>query len=152
MGKTTFLRDIMYQIYKNKYCLNCLLIDERYEIAGLNSFKSQFDVGIFTDILSGCKKQYGFENGIRSMSPDIIFTDEISTSEDCVAIENAISSGVSIVTTTHSRNLNEFIIKPIFKRIIENKYFKRFIVLSKRKGVGTIDGLYDENYKLLYRD
>ncbi|MBQ8749124.1 MAG: stage III sporulation protein AA [Clostridia bacterium] len=152
LGKTTILRDIIYQIYKNNYALNSLILDERYEIAGSCEGQAQFNLGAFTDIISGCKKQFGFEMGIRSMNPDVIFTDEIATFDDIKAIDYAMASGVSVVATTHSRNLNELLKKPNFTELLTNKTFKRFIVLSKNKGIGTIDGLYDENYKLLYRD
>ena len=152
LGKTTILRDLIYQIYKNHYAINSLVLDERYEIAGFCDGQAQYNLGAFTDVLSGCKKQYGFENGIRSMSPEIIFTDEIASFDDVKAIEYAVSCGVSIVATTHSKNLNEFLNKPNFKGLIENKVFSRYIVLSKTKGIGTIDGLYDENYQMIYRD
>lgn len=152
MGKTTFLRDIVYQIYKNKIALNCLILDERYEIAGLCDGKPQFNLGSFTDVLSGCKKQYGFECGIRSMNPDIIFTDELATINDVYAVEYAINCGISVIATTHSKNITELIGKPSFAKLIDNKLFKRYIVLNKLKGVGTIEGVYDENLKLLYRD
>ena len=152
LGKTTMLRDIIFQIYKNNYALNSLVLDERYEIAGFCDGQAQFNLGAFTDILSGCKKQYGFECGIRSMNPDIIFTDEIATVEDIKAIEYAQACGVSVVATTHSKNLSELMKKPNFEGILKDKVFKRFIVLSKNKGIGTVDGLYDENFKLIYRD
>ena len=38
------------------------------------------------------------------------------------------------------------------KEILVDKIFKRFVVLSCRHGQGTIDGIYDDNYKLLYRE
>lgn len=152
LGKTTLLRDIIYQIYSNHFAINSLVLDERYEIAGFCDGQAQYNLGAFTDVLSGCKKQYGFECGIRSMSPEIIFTDEIATAEDVNAIQYAISSGVSIVATTHAKNLNEFLKKVNFKTLIENKVFSRYIVLSKSKGIGTIEGLYDENYQMIYKD
>lgn len=152
LGKTTMLRDIIFQIYKNNYALNCLILDERYEIAGFCEGRAQFNLGAFTDVISGTKKQYGFECGIRSMNPDIIFTDEIATNNDIRAIEYANSCGVSVVATTHAKNINELLKKQNFQSIFENKVFTRFIVLSKSKGVGTIEGLYDENFKLIYKD
>lgn len=151
VGKTTFLRDLIYQIYTNKFFINSLVLDERYEISGLNS-DNDIELGCFTDILRGVKKEYGFINGIRSMSPDVIFTDEIATLNDIEAIKYACSCGVKIVATIHAKDMQELKDKSNFKELLDNKIFRRFVILSKRKGVGTIEGVYDEEGNLFYRD
>ena len=152
MGKTTFLRDLVWQIYNNNFALNSLILDERYEIAGMHEGASQYNIGGFVDVLSGVKKRYGFEVGIRAMNPNIIFTDELATIEDINAVEYANACGVSVVATVHSKNISALKLKPNFEAIIDNKIFKRYIVLSNRNGLGTIDGIYDENLNLLYRE
>ena len=37
-----------------------------------------------------------------------------------------------------------------FKSMIDRKYFKRYIVLSKDRGLGTIEGVYNENLNRIY--
>ena len=39
--------------------------------------------------------------------------------------------------------------KQAFSKVLENKVFKRFIVLSSRNGPGTIEGIYDENFRCI---
>lgn len=152
VGKTTFLRDLIYQIYENDYALNCLVLDERYEIAGMTEGKCQFNLGNFVDVMSGVKKKYGFEVGIRSMNPNIIFTDELATESDISSIEYATACGVSVVATAHSENITSLRKKPNFERVIKEKMFDRYIVLSNRNGLGTIEGVYDANFNLLFKE
>ena len=40
------------------------------------------DVGKFTDIIQFGNKKTGFENGIRTMNPNVIVTDEICNKDD----------------------------------------------------------------------
>jgi len=148
-GKTTLIRDIVCQLSNKGYCYNVLLVDERYEIA--NAFEGQptLNVGGFCDVLSGCYKNFAFENGIRSMRPDIIVTDEISNQNDYSAIRYASSCGVNILASVHASNLDDLKIKEGFEELIKNKVFNRYIVLSLRDGPGTIEGIYDENLRFI---
>jgi stage III sporulation protein AA len=152
-GKTTILRDLVYQFYKHNFAYNCLVIDERYEIASCNNMgDNQFDLGDFCDIISGSSKQFGLENGIRSMRPDIVFTDEIANDNDIKSINYAIGCGVAVITTVHSKNIETLKSKPYLIDMLNDKIFDRYIVLSNRKGVGTYEGIYDKNFNLLYMD
>ena len=152
VGKTTFLRDLIYQIYDNNYALNCLVLDERYEIAGMTECKCQFDIGNFVDVMSGVKKKYGFEVGIRSMNPNVIFTDELATDMDISSVEYAIACGVGVVATVHSENITSLKKKPNFEKVIKEKMFDRYVVLSNRNGLGTVEGVYDANFNLIFRE
>jgi len=151
-GKTTFLRDFIFQLSERKYALNVLVIDERYEIANIKDGIPQFDLGYCADIMSGISKNDGFERGIRTMGCDVIFVDEIGDDKDFTAMEYSLTCGVSIVATAHCESLEELKRKPGFFKLLQNKIFNRFIILSNRKGQGTIEGIYDGNYKLLYRE
>ncbi len=148
-GKTTIIRDILHLLTKKKYCYNILLVDERYEIASSYNGTTQLDVGEYTDIISGSTKHYGFEYGVRSMSPDIVVTDEVYSFRDLEAIESIASTGVKILTSVHGLNLDDIKNKQTFLKVLENKIFKRFVVLSSRKGPGTIEGIYDENFRCI---
>ena len=88
----------------------------------------------------------GFENGIRSLSPDLIVTDEIGQEEDIDAIIYAITSGISVLATTHADSMETFLKKPLFQKVIKEKIFKRYVLLSKRNGPGTFEGVYNENF------
>lgn len=143
-GKTTFLRDFVYQLSERMMMQNVLLLDERGEL----------DVGInsnFTDKIAFSSKKIGFENGIRSLAPDIIVTDEIGQEDDIDAIEFASGCGVKILASSHCDDIETFSKKLLFKKLIDQKIFKRFVLLSKRNGPGTLEGVYDENFARVYR-
>ena len=138
-GKTTFLRDFVNQLDERNIPLNILLLDERGEL----------DFGIksnFVDKIAFSNKKTGFENGIRSLAPDLIVTDELGHEDDVEAVRFACTSGVKILATTHCESMENFVKKPMFQTIIKEKLFKRYVFLSKRNGPGTFEGVYDENF------
>lgn len=150
-GKTTILRDIIRQLSNGTASMGFKgkkvgLIDERNEIAACSIGVPKNDVGIRTDVLDGCPKAEGILIMIRSMSPEVIATDEIGRSEDGAAILDAINAGVKIITTIHGSGIEDFLRKPALEKLHSN-LFERYIVMSRRNGVGTIEVILDENYK-----
>ncbi len=149
-GKTTFLRDFIYQINEHNLPVNILIADERNEIASVVSGEPNIDLGGFCDIYTNCTKKFAFKNGIRSMNPDIIITDEIDLDNDINSILEAINSGVKVVATIHAKDLKDLRRKPNFDYILNEKMFSRFVVLSKDDGVGTLNNIYDEKLNCIY--
>ena len=66
-GKTTFIRDICYQLGQKNFPLNVLILDERNEISASIKGVPTMNIGKFSDVLLYSNKKIGFENGIRSM-------------------------------------------------------------------------------------
>ncbi len=147
VGKTTILRDLCMQISKKRKDLNILLLDERQEISACSDGIPQLNVGIFTDIISSGKKSINILNGIRSMSPNIIVADEIGNIDDLKAIEYAVNCGVSVIASLHSKDIIEFQKKNEFENLINNRAFKRIVVLSQTNGKGTIENIYDDYFR-----
>lgn len=141
-GKTTFLRDFIYQLSERNYAYNVLVLDERGEL----DIGQKGCIGSFSDKISFARKVIGFENGIRSLSPNIIVTDELGQKEDIDAILYAINSGVKIFASIHSDSLENLSKKPFFKPILAEKVFQRYVLLSLRNGPGTVEGVYNENF------
>jgi stage III sporulation protein AA len=153
-GKTTLLRDLVRKLSScgedNLFSgMKVSLIDERSEIAACSMGKARNDVGIRTDVLDGCPKAEGIIMMIRSMSPDIIATDEIGRKEDADAITDAVNAGVKVITTIHGSNIEDFLNKQDLNRIREG-VFERYIVLSRKKGVGTLEAVLDGKYNVLF--
>lgn len=148
-GKTTFLRDLLFQLSLRNICFNALVLDERGEIAG--GEKTNLLESNFCDVLSFVSKPEGFVVGIRALSPSIVVCDELGTKEDCFAVEYAGNCGVGVVATIHAKNLLELKQKPNFESVLQKKIFKRFVVLSCREGPGTLEAIYDENFQLLLK-
>jgi stage III sporulation protein AA len=155
-GKTTLLRDIIRQLSYGvpEYGLKGFkigLVDERSEIACCHEGVPQNDVGIRTDVIDSCPKGLGMMMLLRSMSPDIIATDEIGKPEDAVAIEEALNAGVTIITTAHGSSLEELKKRPTLKELMEINVFKRFLILGFSNGVGSLEKVINgKNFSVLY--
>jgi len=147
-GKTTFLRDLAWQISDKYYLLNTLILDERGEIAATHLGENQLDVGA-SDVITGASKSYGFENGIRSMRPDVIITDEVATNEDVDMIRLASRSGVGIIASVHASGIDEIRLKPYFSDLLNEGVFERYVVLGTGENLGKIAGVYDRNLRLM---
>ncbi len=148
-GKTTFLRDLAVQVNNSYPQMNTLILDERGEIAASYLGDNQLFVGQRTDVITGGSKSFGFENGIRSMSPNCIVTDEIATQQDAEMIQIASRSGVSVLASAHATDLDEIRNKPAFKKLIEEGVFERYVVLTTKDTAGTVVGVYDANMRVL---
>lgn len=143
-GKTTLLRDLTRQLSNGLPKLNFSgsqigVVDERGEIGGSYRGVAQNQVGIRTDLLTDCPKPAGMILLIRSMSPEVIITDEIGSREDVQAIREAVNAGVKIITSIHGRDLAEIKRRPNLEELLNQKIFQRYIILSRREGPGTIE-------------
>ncbi|MBQ8761978.1 MAG: stage III sporulation protein AA, partial [Clostridia bacterium] len=149
-GKTTFIRDLCYQFSTKFLATNILVLDERGEIGCCLDGVPQMDLGGNVDILTNCSKSFGLECGIRTMNPEVIFLDEIANEIDAYSLNYAVGSGVKIVATAHSNNLESLYKKPYLKHLFNEKVFDRIVILSSRNGAGTLEYIYNENKNCLY--
>ena len=155
-GKTTMLRDIIRTI-SNGILNNNLqgkkvgLVDERGEIAAVYNGTPQNDVGMRTDIMNNCSKSLGLTMLIRTMSPEIVTTDEIGGEEDFTAIEYAASLGINGIFTIHGNNLEQMMINKNIRKIVQSNIFERIIFLDKNeKGkINDIYALEDGKYNII---
>ncbi len=137
VGKTTMLRDIARQfssggsgVRPRKVCI----ADERSEITGAHFGVPLLDVGPRTDVMDGCPKAQAMRMMIRTMSPQLIVTDEIGSEEDALAVGEAAVSGVAVVASVHARNLEEARAKHTVGRLIADGRFSRLVELSRIEG------------------
>ena len=154
-GKTTLLRDIVRNLSNGteKYNfkgVNVALIDERNEIAGSYLGIPQMDVGIRTDIIETCPKDVGIMMVLRSMSPNVIVTDEIGTEKDIKALYTALNGGVGLITTVHGDSIEDIRNRKELKNLLDEELFKKVILLSAKRGPGTVEKIYDLQEKRWY--
>ena len=154
-GKTTLLRDIVRNLSNGSDKFNfkgvkVALIDERNEIAGSYLGIPQMDVGIRTDIIETCPKDMGIIMVLRSMSPNVIVTDEIGTEKDIKALYTALNGGVGLITTVHGDSIEDIRNRKELKNLLDEELFKKVILLSARKGPGTVEKIYDLQEKRWY--
>lgn len=137
MGKTTLLRDIVRNISNGIQGKiqgkNIVVIDERCEISAMYKGIMQNDLGIRTDVINNIPKHIGMKLAIRSMSPQIIASDEIGSQQDSQAIKYAMCCGVKGIFTAHGKNLEEINKNPELKELIQEKIFDKIILINGRK-------------------
>lgn len=138
-GKTTFLRDIIRNISNMGICVS--VADERCEIAAMSRGISPFDLGDHTTVYENCLKSYSMMSLLRSMAPEVIATDELGTAADAEAVMKIINSGVSVIATVHSKNIDMLKKRAEFGQILP--FFDKAITLSKQNGPGTVECVTD---------
>lgn len=151
-GKTTLLRELICLLsngFSQFSGMKVGVVDERSELAGTFQGIPRHNLGVRTDVLDHCPKTAGLYLLIRSMSPQVIATDEIGNSADVAALKEAANAGIRLLTTVHGRDPRELLKRPILRDLLVDKLFTRYIVLSNRLGVGTIEGIYDEDLRLI---
>ncbi len=145
-GKTTLLRDLARQLSYGSPSLGLVrsqvvVVDERSEIAGVYDGVPQMDVGPCTDVLDACPKPEGILMAIRSLAPDVIVTDEVGTSEDVAALQEAVNAGVRVFSSVHAGSWQELEKRPSLQPLLTNETFTQAVLLSRRRGPGTIEGI-----------
>lgn len=135
-GKTTVLRDLARQI--SDQGTKTALIDDRGELAAMFKGVPQNDVGVQTDVIENAPKEQAVVMMLRSMSPQLIVTDEISTKADADAMMQCFGTGVSVIASTHGCCAEEVMLRENMRPVLGGIGFKQIIVLQKEgKGMNT---------------
>lgn len=124
-GKTTLLRDIARKIAQEQVVA---VVDERREL-----FPQGFETGKRMDILFGCPKRQGIETVLKTMTPDNIVVDEITTPADCEALIAAYGCGVRLIATAHGADMADFRRREIYRPLLQNRIFDTFVILHRDK-------------------
>lgn len=147
-GKTTILRFLVKQLSDGIPSIGLegqtvSVVDERSEIAGMWQGVPSFDLGCRTDVLDRCPKALGLNMMIRSMSPAVIAVDELGGPDDVSALKEALRCGVRILATAHASSLHELQGREYLQDLFRKQMFERVVILSRAKGPGTIESVYD---------
>jgi stage III sporulation protein AA len=126
-GKTTLLRDLIRR--RSDAGEHIAVVDERGELFPDDSFPR----GRCTDVVSGCTKAQGIDSLMKTMGPDCIAVDEITSQSDCEAIQKAVGCGVSLLATAHGRSLSDLKSRPIYRPLLETPLVECVLVLRKDK-------------------
>lgn len=132
-GKTTLLRDLVRRVSDGIGVSPCRvgLADERREVSALWNGQAQFDVGRRTDIMADCPKGTAVQILVRGMNPQVIAMDEITADEDLDALLWAAGCGVTLLATAHGRDLASLRQRPLYRKLLDAKVFRRAVVLEQ---------------------
>ena len=120
-GKTTMLRDVARQIN-----LRVVIIDTRGEIA-------KGDFGEMTDVLFSIPKEKGIQIAIKTLYPELIIFDEISTEKEAKAVIEGFNCGVPVITTMHAGCYNELKEREVFKELYKTGAINNIFYVNKGK-------------------
>ncbi len=141
-GKTTLLRDLARQLGSGPEKAQVALIDERGELAACVDGVPQLDVGEATDVLDGLSKDEAVPWLIRSMSPQVLITDELSGAQDASSILDAMACGAAVYASVHGSDLREVANRPALASLMARRAFDFYAVLAPEGG-GKVAALYD---------
>lgn len=135
-GKTTILKDLSRKL-NEKFNKSIMIIDERGEFESVK--------GINIDTVKYSDKLYALTFGLRSMSPEIIITDELIERRDWQCALTAINSGLKIIASCHAESAKDLLRKEYFIKNI----FDRYVVLDNNNGFGKIREVFDGEFNKL---
>ncbi len=145
-GKTTMLRDVARQISDGlKRCVS--VVDERMELCASVRGVPQFDVGLRTDVISGCEKVQAIRMILRTLAPDVIVTDELGTKQEAEAVLDARNAGVTVFASAHGYALQALMRREAFKLLAGEKAFDRYVLLGRSRGPGTVEAVWDGEFR-----
>ena len=128
IGKTTILRDLIKKLSRDACSVRFSVIDSRNELTGCMEDTENADFYI------SYPKGKAIELATRSMTPNLIICDEISSMEEAVEILSSVNSGVKLVATTHAKTYDELISKQILTPLFNNNVFDFVIGVSRAYG------------------
>lgn len=144
-GKTTVLRDLVRQASSGKLgeYLKVCVIDARREISAVYDGIVTNDLGVTCDVLDAYPPSEGIDIAVRTLSPEIIAGDEVSTDEEIDAVIRGVNSGVRFILTLHAGSYREMLSKKQLQRLLETNAFKNVVLLSTGESIGKVREIYD---------
>lgn len=124
-GKTTLLRDVARAMAAYKAVS---VVDERQEL-----FPPGYQRGTRMDVLLGCPKPSGMEMLLRTMGPQCIAVDEITSESDCEALIHAANCGVQLIASVHASGRSSLVQRPIYRRLMEQNIFRKLLILHPNR-------------------
>lgn len=124
-GKTTLLRDLARETAS---CHTVSVADEREEL-----FPAGFSRGRHMDVLQRTCKEQAVLQLLKTMGPEYIAMDEITSAEDVKAVMACYGCGVQLLATAHAASLEEFCARPIYRELIQNRVFRSLVLLHRDK-------------------
>lgn len=110
------------------------IADERGEIAAPLDGVPQFEVGNTVDVMDGCGKGEAGLLLLRSMNPQVIAMDEITSPEDVAALTVIAHCGTAVLATAHGSDLAELLRRPLYRPLLRQQIFQTIIRIQRVNG------------------
>ena len=132
VGKTTVLRMLIRTLCAGDAPVRGAVIDTKHEL-----YTSRSASNTLADFLFGYSKGAGIELAVRTMSPEVVFCDEIGSESDADSILTAANTGVPLIASAHADCFESLMRRPQIKRLYENGVFKKYISVKREFSSGT---------------
>lgn len=129
-GKTTFARECVRVLSHNG--VRVCVADERGEIAAVSGGEPQFELGESVDVMSNVPKARAAMMMLRSMAPQVIVMDEISSPADAEAVQCASGCGVGVIATAHAASTGDLSARPAYRAL--SGMFSGAVIIKNRLG------------------
>ncbi len=124
-GKSTLLRDLARSVaFRYTVCV----ADEREELFPDGALR-----GAKMDVLRGCPKAAAIDRLLRTMSPQYIAVDEITSQADSEAILRAQGCGAYLLATAHAESIDDMKRRPAYRPLLESQVFTTILLLQPDK-------------------
>lgn len=127
-GKTTLLRDII-RCRSEQGQIVCV-VDERGEIF---PDAAGFQTGPRTDVITNCSKRQGVSMTVKTMRPNCVAVDEITSEEDCRTLMDAGWCGVDLLATAHARDIEDLFRRKVYQPLVRSGLFDTALILRQDK-------------------
>ena len=127
-GKTTAIKALSRIISVREH-LRVVIIDERCEIPP-HEYR-----GTTVDIVRGIPKSEGIIAAQRTLSPELIVTDELGGGDEADALLYAGRGGVPLLATVHAESVDELMHRPACKKLIDAGFFPCAVHLFRKNGL-----------------
>ena len=124
-GKTTVLRDAA--IWLATECgFKVAVADEREEL-----FLKGHPLSVPVDVLAGIGKAQAMRWLLRSLSPDVMVTDEIGREEDVQVLDDIARCGVGLLATAHASSIEEALGRSAISALMSHGALDRVVMLGR---------------------
>lgn len=129
VGKTTILRELIYSLCSQEPPIRHAVIDSREEITPFME-----DELLSSDIFVSYPKGIAIEIATKSMTPEMIICDEISSFDEALAVMKAANNGVVMVATCHADTFEELCSKEILQGLFSHNVFNYALGIKRENG------------------
>lgn len=128
VGKTTALRALAEKLGGGRGARRVVVIDEREE------FDPEDYRHATVDLLRGYHRAEGIEIAMRTLTPEVLLTDEIGGAEEARAMVGVLNGGVPLIATAHAATYRELRRKESLSAFFDAGIFGLFAQLVREDG------------------
>ncbi len=147
VGKTTLLRAAAREAALPASGMRVAVIDCRGELGPYLS-----DPSLNLSLLSGYPKHRGMEIAIRTLSPDLILSDEIGSVADAEAVLEASQAGVPLLCTAHGDTVTGLLARPYMESLHRHRAFSCYARLYRQEAQAAFDWFPWERTDFLFQN